>query len=95
MGELRVLTDHGDETLTWDPEDKKATAKAKAEFDRLASEGYLFYESVETKGQRVSEFDPKLGKIIAAPGGKTASDREKGTRPRAMAGGPTAQTARL
>lgn len=91
MGEMRILTAEGDETLEWDPADKASTAKAAAKFLKLRKDGYEFFTVEETKGRPVKRFDKKLGKIIAAPGGKTAADREKGTRPRAMAGGPTAR----
>lgn len=91
MGEMRVLTQKGDERLEWDPKDKKATAAAKSEFDRLKGEGYLFYEVTEARGKPVEEFSPKLGKILAAPGAATTADKATGARPAAMRGGPTAQ----
>jgi hypothetical protein len=93
MGEIRVLNESGDESIAWDPADSEQVAKAKAEFDRLKGDGYRFYAVEETKGREVARFDKKLGRLIAAPGGKTSADKERGARPRAMAGGPTARRA--
>ena len=50
-----------------------------------------FYEAVEARGKRVTRFDAKAGRLIAAPGGRTAADKKAGTREKAMAGGPTAR----
>jgi hypothetical protein len=93
MGEMRVLTQAGDERLEWDPADEKSTAAAKAEFAKRQEEGYLFYEVAEARGKAVTKFDPKAGKLIAAPGARSAADKKAGTRPRAMAGGPVASSA--
>jgi hypothetical protein len=92
MGELKILTTEGDETLAWDPDDAEQVKTAKKEWDRLKGEGYEFYVVEEAKGKKLSRFDKKLGRVIAAPGGRTAKDKEAGTRGRAMAGGPKALT---
>lgn len=92
MGEIRVLTQQGDERLEWDPNDKESTAKAKAEFDRLKKEGFLFYEVAEARGRPVEKFSKKLGKVIAAPGARSDANKRAGTRQRAMAGGPNTVT---
>jgi hypothetical protein len=91
MGEMRILTAEGDETLEWDPDDKESVKKASDRFLRLRKEGYEFFTVEQTKGKPVKRFDKRLGRVIAAPGGKTQADRETGTRSRAMAGGPTAR----
>lgn len=93
MGEIRVLNQHGDEKITWNPDDAEDVARAKAEFDRLKGDGYEFYEVVQTKGRKVTRFSKKAGTLIAAPGGRKEADKRSGARPRAMAGGPTARFA--
>ena len=95
MGELRVLNSQGDITVTWDPADSESCEKAKKEWDRLKADGYEFFEPVETKSKRVTRFSKKLGKVIAAPGAKTTVDKEQGTRPKAMGGGPLEQVATM
>lgn len=94
MGEIRVLNERGDESIAWDPADKEQVASAKKDFARLKKEGYRFYRVEETKGKEVARFDKKLGRLIAAPGAQTEKDKAAGTRGRAMAGGPTARSAR-
>lgn len=93
MGEMRILNQHGDERLDWNPDDAKDVARAKGEFERLKGEGYHFYEVVDTKGRKVTKFSAKAGKLIAAPGGRKEADKSSGERSRAMAGGPTARFA--
>lgn len=89
MGIIRVLNSHGDETIEWDPDDKDSVKAAYKSYEKLKKDGFEFFTVEETKGRKISRFDKKLGKVIAAPGGRTKTDREKGTRQRAMAGGPT------
>lgn len=93
MGEIRVLNQQGDETLTWDPDNAESVDRAKAEFDRLKGEGYEFFDVVQTKGRKVTKFNKKAGQLIAAPGGRKEADKRSGARPRAMSGGPTARFA--
>lgn len=88
MGTISVLTNKGDETIEWDPAKPKSVEKAKKEYDKLKKDGYEFYEVAESKGKRVTRFNKKLGKVIAAPGIKSAADKKAGTRPKAQAGGP-------
>lgn len=90
MGEMRWLSQEGDERLEWDPADKKSVAEAKKKFAALKEDGYLFYEVAETRGKAIEKFDPKVGKILAAPGAANAAERESGARPAAMRGGPNA-----
>lgn len=89
MGQLVVLNASGDETLEWDPADKDSVKKAKAEYDRLKKDGFEFFTVEQTKGKKITRFDKKLGRVIAAPGGRTESNKRTGARPRAMSGGPT------
>lgn len=91
MGEMTVLDQSGDITIEWDPDNSESVEKAKAEWDRLKADGYEFFEPVESKGKRLTRFDKKKAKVIAAPGVQTAQDKAKGTRGKAMAGGPLPQ----
>jgi hypothetical protein len=88
MHELVILTSDGDETLTWDPVDQASTEQARAKFEELQKAGYEFFEAAETRGKRVTLFTPGLGRLIAAPGGRSAADKKAGKRERAMSGGP-------
>lgn len=92
---MRILTQHGDEPLEWDPADKASVAAARKKFDELKKDGYRFYEVQESRGKAVEKFDAKLGKIIAAPGAATAVDKATGSRPAAMRGGPNTRTVAL
>lgn len=89
MGEIRILTALGDEPLTWDPDDKASVRAAYKRWEKLKKDGYEFFAVEETKGRKLTRFDKKLGRVIAAPGGRTKADKASGTRTRAMAGGPT------
>lgn len=95
MGEMTVLNQKGDIKVEWDPADADSVKRAKDEFARLKKDGYLFYEVADTRGKPIDRFSKGLGKILAAPGARSAADKRTGARPRAMAGGPLARTARL
>lgn len=95
MGEIRILNQNGDETLDWNAGDAKSVDAARARFDELKERGYNFYESVTSRGKQVIEFDPKAGKLIAAPGAASKTDKQTGARPAAMRGGPLAATRAL
>lgn len=90
MGEMRVLSRDGDIRVEWDPKDTDSVTKAHEEWKRLKDDGYEFFEVTETKGKRVTRFDKKIGKVIAAPGVKTKAERGTAAKPRAMSGGPNA-----
>lgn len=92
MGEIRVLNQHGDVKVEWDPADPESTKQAREEFARLKKDGYQFYEVAETRGKPVTTFKKGLGKVLAAPGARSEADKRTGARPRAMAGGPVAET---
>lgn len=94
MGEMRWLSEEGDERLEWDPADKASVKAAKDKFEKLQQDGYLFYEVAEARGKPVSAFSAKAGKLLAAPGARSAADKKAGARPRAMAGGPNESGAR-
>jgi len=88
MGQMNILTQKGDIVIEWDADNAESVKKAKAEWKKLKADGYEFFEPVEAKGKRVKRFDKGLGRVIAAPGVKKPADKKKGTRPRAMGGGP-------
>lgn len=94
MGEMRVLTSAGDIVVEWDADDPASVAKAKAEWDRLKEDGYEFFKPVEAKGKRLTRWDAKAGRLIAAPGVQRKQDKPIAPRARtetrkgAMAGGP-------
>lgn len=94
MGEIRVLNEQGDVTVTWDPKDAESVKRAEAEFERLKADGYDFFTVVETKGKAIKKFDPTLERLIAAPGARKPAEQKRGHRPKAMAGGPVASSSR-
>lgn len=89
MGELRIMTAQGDETLRWDPDDSEQVKEAKKRFAELKKDGFEAYEVSETKGRKIARFDKKLGRVIMAPGARKPAERKTGRRTRAMGGGPT------
>lgn len=93
MGRMNVMTDAGDITVTWDPDDPAKVEQAKAEWDRLKSDGYEFFVPGEPKAKRVKRWDPTRAHVIAAPGVQSPAERKDPAMPRsrAMAGGPNAE----
>lgn len=91
MGALRILNQQGDIRVEWDPADPESTAHAKAEYDQLKKDGYKFYDVAETRGKQVTRWSKNAGTLLAAPGAKSAADKDKGTRRRAMGGGPNSR----
>lgn len=67
MGQIRVLTSGGDETIEWDPADDESSQAAHRQFDELKEKGYRAYELVASRGRQVEEFDRSLGKVLMAP----------------------------
>jgi hypothetical protein len=94
MGRMHVLCPAGDIVVEWDPDDSESVEQAKSEWKRLKRDGYEFYEVAQAKGKRVKQFSKKRGKVIAAPGVKTESDKKAGTRRKAFGGGPNARLIR-
>lgn len=94
MGVIRILNEHGDETLEWDPADDSAVKEAHKKFKALKKDGYEFYEVKHAKGKRIDKFNKKLGKVIAAPGARSTADKATGARPRASSGGPNSSVER-
>lgn len=96
MGEITVLCEQGDIKIEWTVGDAEKTDRACAEFEQLKEAGFEFFlESEGKRRKRIKEFDPKLGKLTAAPGVQRKRDRPtpqkpEGSRQKAMAGGPNA-----
>lgn len=88
MGQLNVMTNEGDIVIEWDADNPDSVKKAQAEWKKLKADGYEFFEPVESKGKRVTRFKKDLGRVIASPGVKKPADKKKGTRAKAMGGGP-------
>src|SRR5258708_308848 len=66
----------GPRTVTWNPEDHASVAEARREFQKLLREGYQAFRMnvlhedgvvVEEDGERVTEVDPALGKVLMTP----------------------------
>jgi len=69
MGEMAILSENGDDKITWNIDSKKDTEKAKKEFNKLKKDGYsFFYADVEgnQKGE-IKDFDQNAGLILAVP----------------------------
>lgn len=89
MGEMRVLNRKGDIVIEWDAQTPKSVAEAKKQWKQLEKDGYQFFEALPgEKGELLKKFDPELGRVLVVPGVKTKTDRKRGSRPKAMAGGP-------
>lgn len=68
MGLLKVMgPTKGDETITWDPEDKESTDKAAAQFKEKIDAGFKAYRVEKKKGEPITEFDPSLKEILLTP----------------------------
>lgn len=73
---MNVMDRTGHTTVTWNPDDPQAVEDAKKKFNEMIRQGYSAFAmnmisengvKVEEKGRRISEFDPKAGKIMLVP----------------------------
>jgi hypothetical protein len=94
VGKLHILGPEGDVTIDWDPEDAASVKKAKDEWKSLKDSGFEFFDPTSKKPKRIKRFSKSLGRVIAAPGVKSKEDKKKGTRGKAMSGGPNNQRMR-
>lgn len=62
MAQLKIMGTRGDESITWDPNNEEEVEQAQQKFTELREAGYNIYA-----GERVDEFDPTLGELIAVP----------------------------
>jgi len=71
MGELAIMDHTGDMKTIWDPSNAEEVAMAQDQFNRLVVEKKTHEAfKVEGKGEagaRITEFDPREGKIILIP----------------------------
>jgi hypothetical protein len=76
LNQMLVMDRTGHTTVTWDVDDKVSVADAKDKFDEMVGRGYTAFAirtieddgiTVEEKGQRITTFDPKAGKIMLIP----------------------------
>lgn len=69
MGELRTLDSTGDTKTIWDPDNEDEVAVARESFNTLMDKGYIAYKVDDEggKGDVISSFDPRAGKIIMSP----------------------------
>jgi len=70
MGEIKVMGIYGDIKQMWDPTSPDEVAAAKRVFDDLRKKGHLAFAvtgAKAKKGEQITEFDPKAGRIIMAP----------------------------
>jgi len=60
----------GDVRQAWDPDNKDEVAAAKKVYDDLKGKGHLAFRVTDKKGKKgeqMTTFDPKAGRIILAP----------------------------
>lgn len=66
---LKILTEDGDDRLTWDRENGQQAKEAKAKFFEFLKKGYKAF-SVDVKGEknrRIDEFDVDAEEILMIP----------------------------
>lgn len=68
-GELAVLDHTGDTKTLWDPDNAVEIEIAEENFKKFRKKGYLAYKVSEDgkKGEMITTFDPKAGRIIMSP----------------------------
>lgn len=66
--ELAVLNSAGDTKTLWDPSVQSEVDVARAQFNALRDKGFsIFRVNGDRRGERMDQFDPKAGKLIAVP----------------------------
>lgn len=72
VGIMRILSQNGDDRVTWDTRSPNEVKDAAKKFFELIKKGYkaCVTKSDGSKGHEIQEFDPTLGEIIMVP--KTA-----------------------
>lgn len=66
---LKILTENGDDRVTWDKENGRQAKEAKAKFIELLGKGYMAF-SVDNEGRKnkkIREFDVDAEEIIMVP----------------------------
>lgn len=76
LSTMLVMDSSGHTTVTWDPRDPASVRDAKAKFDEFIEAGHQCFEMdvadengvvVEEKGRRITEFNPRAGKLMMVP----------------------------
>lgn len=68
-GTMQILDRTGHTQVTWDPTKMIEVDIARTAFDKAIKEGYNAFrvEGEDQRGERISTFDPKAGKIMLVP----------------------------
>jgi hypothetical protein len=63
---LKILTDKGDERVTWNKENGREAKEAKNKFEELLKKGYKAYsvDSLGKKKRKIEEFDVEAEEIL-------------------------------
>lgn len=66
---MKILSDKGDERLTWDPDDGRQALEAKKKFTELLAKNYSAYSVDERGGKKfkIEEFDVDAAEILMIP----------------------------
>jgi hydroxymethylpyrimidine pyrophosphatase-like HAD family hydrolase len=66
---MKILTDKGDERLTWDRDNGLEAMEAKKKFEEFIGKGYKAYsvDTVGKKQRRIEEFDVDAEEILMVP----------------------------
>jgi hypothetical protein len=69
IGTMQIMDRSGHTSVTWDPETPAEVRAARETFNSLRSEGYNAFrvEEDNERGERITTFDPKAGKIMMVP----------------------------
>lgn len=69
MGTMRIMDGSGDQKIIWDSDSKDEVDAARETFDRLTKKRYVAFSVKKggAQGEKITEFDPKMEKIILVP----------------------------
>lgn len=69
MSDMHVMDQTGHTTVTWDPDIEVEVSAARDQFNTLVGKGYNAFrvEGRDNRGERITKFDPKAGKIMMVP----------------------------
>lgn len=66
---MQIMDRTGHTSITWDADKAVEVGVARDTFDKLIKEGYRAFrvEGTDNRGERITTFDPKAGKIMMVP----------------------------
>lgn len=70
MGEMMVLSQSGDDKISWDPNDDKSTDFAEKQFNEYRKKGYKAFrldDKNKKTGFMITEFPPHAAKLLFIP----------------------------